>query len=165
VIHRLYREPDVVGAVVRRFGSDVLGADGQVDRARLGRMVFGDPEGMAFLERLLHPRVGAERERWLAERAREPHPPAVVVCEVPLLFEVGAEDQFDVVAVVSAPEQVRRARVEARGQDFAARAARQLPEEAKLARADERYVNDGTLADLEDWVADVLARRGRGGGT
>jgi dephospho-CoA kinase len=143
----------------------VLGPDGRVDRARLGRMVFTDPGGMAFLEGLLHPRVGAERERWLAERARGPHAPAVVVCEVPLLFEVGAEDQFDLVAVVTAPEEVRRTRVEARGQDFAARAARQLPEEEKLARADERYVNDGTLADLDAWVADVLARRAPAGRT
>ncbi len=150
-------------AVAARFGTGVLDAGGEIDRAALGGSVFGDPDGMTFLEELLHPRVGAERRRWVAAaRRRRPAPP-VIVCEVPLLFEVGAEGEFDAVVVVSAPDEIRRARVAARGQDFAARAARQLPEADKLARADESYVNDGTLDDLDAWVADVVERRGSGG--
>lgn len=147
-------------AVVERFGAAVLDADGRIDRAALGGSVFGDPDGMAFLEGLLHPRVGAERKRWVAaQRARRPAPP-VIVCEVPLLFEVAAEGDFDAVVVVSASDAIRRARVAARGQDFAARAARQLPEADKLARADESYVNDGTLDELGEWVGDIVRRRG-----
>jgi dephospho-CoA kinase len=147
----------VVRAVVDRFGSDVLGAEGAVDRSALGARAFADPEGMRFLEGLIHPRVGSGRARWVAEqRALEP-PPPLLVCEVPLLFEVGAEGAFDAVLAITAGEDVRRARVEERGQRFDERRARQLPEEEKVARADAAYVNDGSLADLESWVADRFA--------
>ena len=152
VVHDLYRRPDVAAAVTERFGPLVAGADGAVDRRALGARAVADPDGIGFLERLLHPRVGERREEWVAEqRARRP-PPPLLVCEVPLLFEVGAEGEFDAVLVVSASEEVRRARVEARGQAFAPLGARQLPEEEKRARADRWYLNDGPLADLERWV-------------
>src|SRR5206468_2928695 len=87
-----------------------------------------------------------------AQRARVP-PPPLLVCEVPLLYEAGLEDRFDAVLVVTAPEEVRRRRVTARGQDFSARSARQVPEGVKVARADRYVVNDGTPSDLEAWVA------------
>lgn len=141
-------------AVAGRFGVDVLDADGGVDRAALGPRAFAEPGGIAFLERLLHPRVGARRAEWIArEDARTPAPP-LIVCEVPVLFEAGLEDQFDAVLVVTAKENVRRARVEARGQRFAARQALQLSEDDKVARADGAYRNDGSLDDLERWVAE-----------
>ena len=76
-----------------------------------------------FLEALLHPRVGAGARAWIADQRRADPPPPLLVCEVPLLFEAGAEGPFDAVLVVTAPDDVRRARVEARGQDFAARGA------------------------------------------
>jgi dephospho-CoA kinase len=156
-VHGLYADPEVVRAVVDRFGSEVLSAAGAVDRPALGARVFGDHEAMRFLEGLIHPRVGAGRERWVAgQRALDP-PPPLLVCEVPLLFEVGAEGAFDAVLTITAGEAVRRARVEERGQRFDERRARQLPEEEKVARADGAFVNDGALADLESWVADRFA--------
>lgn len=140
-----------------RFGEGVISSDGTVDRPALGRAAFGQEGGMAFLESLVHPRVGAARERWIAEcRERRPAP-ALLVCEVPLLFEAGLQDLFDAVLVVTAAEDVRRERVAARGQDFAERAARQTPEPEKVARADRAYVNDGGLEGLRAWVADRYA--------
>jgi dephospho-CoA kinase len=153
VVHELYREPEVIAAVAERFGADVL-RDGQVDRPALAGRAFAQEGGLAFLERLLHPRIGRLRREWLAaQRAARPAPP-LLVCEVPLLFEAGIEDQFDAVLVVTAGEEVRRGRVEARGQRFAERRGRQLDETAKVARADRSFVNDGSLEELEAWAAE-----------
>lgn len=147
----------MIARVVERFGPGVLGADGRVDRRALGPQALAQEGGLAFLERLLYPRVQAARDAWIAaQRATDPAPP-LLVCEVPVLFEAGIEDRFDAVLVVTAGEAVRHARVAARGQDFAALSARQLPEADKVARADRAYVNDGTPGDLRAWVADRFA--------
>ena len=154
-VHVLDADPEVRDSVVERFGGGVLDAAGHVDRGRVGERVFADRDAVAFLEGLLHPRIRAARERWIAaQRATRP-PPPLLVCEVPLLFEAGLEGLFDAVVVVTASEDVRRRRVEARGQDFAARSAHQVPEAQKAARADHAYVNDGTRDDLRAWVRDV----------
>lgn len=164
VVHGLYGRDDVRAAVRERFGADVFGPGGAVDRAALGERAFAEEGGLAFLEGLLHPRIGEARREWIArESLRHPAPP-VIVCEVPLLFEAGLEDAFDAVLVVTAPEHVRRARVAGRGQDFDARSAHQLDEPRKVAAADMHYVNDGTLADLDAWVASVIDRYGSADG-
>jgi dephospho-CoA kinase len=93
----------------------------------------------------------------MAEQIAADPPPTLLVCEVPILFEAGAEDQFDAVLVITAAEEIRRARVAARGQDFDALSARQLPEADKVARADRAYANDGDLEHLRAWVADRFA--------
>lgn len=156
-VHDLYGDPEVVGAVVERFGAGVLGPDGAINRSALGARAFAEEEGLAFLEGLLHPRIGRRRVEWMAgQRALQP-PPPLLVCEVPLLFEAGLEDRFDAVLVVTAPPEVRRRRVTARGQDFDALSARQMPEPEKAARADRVLVNEGDLAGLRAWVADRYA--------
>ncbi len=158
VVHDCYSDPEVVRRVRERFGDDVVTADGSVDRARLGGRIFGDHEGRRFLEGLIHPRVQHARERWRErELARDPRPP-LLVCEVPLLFEVGLEDHFDAVVTVTASDAVRRRRVEERGQDFDARRGTQIDEDAKVARADHAYVNDGDLDELAAWVRTVFDR-------
>ncbi|MFN3591763.1 MAG: dephospho-CoA kinase [Thermaurantiacus sp.] len=107
-----------------------------VDRQALGLQVFGKPEALARLEAILHPMVRRAQERFLARhRSRE-----VVVLDVPLLFEAGGWRLCDLVAVVSAPARVQRARVLARPgvteEKFAAILATQLPDAEKRARAD-----------------------------
>ncbi|MGH3062236.1 MAG: dephospho-CoA kinase, partial [Gaiellaceae bacterium] len=111
IVHELLREdPEVREAVVGRLGEGVLGADGQIDRGKVGRLVFSDPEALRWLEGLLHPRVVASYLRWRDELAEQLEPPAVCVTEVPLLYEVGGESRFDKVVVVTASPQVRIAR-------------------------------------------------------
>ena len=78
-----------------------------------------------------------------------------------MLFESGLADGFDAVLVVTAGERLRRRRVQERGQDFDARAARQWSEADKIAAADEVFENDGSLSDLHEWVADVVRRYAR----
>lgn len=153
-VHDLYADPEVLRAVTGRFGTAVLSPDGAVDRAALGARAFAQEGGIAFLEALLHPRIEGRRREWVAEQsARRPTPP-LLVCEVPLLFEAGLERRFDASLLVTAPADVRRARVRARGQDFDARSARQMPEDEKVARADRVFVNDAGLDALRAWVAD-----------
>lgn len=154
VVHAIYADTVVIDAVCRRFGPAALTADGHVDRTALGALAFAEPDGMAFLEQLVHPRVGAAREAWQdAQRRRSPRPP-LLVCEVPLLFEAGLVDAFDAVLVVTASQSIRRDRVTARGQDFSARSGRQMTEDDKIKRADRYLVNDGSMAQLEEWVAE-----------
>ncbi len=156
VVHRLLREDaEVKDAIVARLGKRVLGRDGEIDRARVADVVFADREALRWLEALLHPRVVAAYLAWREALAREPEPPAVCVTEVPLLYEVGGETRFDSVVAVTAPPETR---VERLGRSVAERESRLLPDEEKLARADFAYVNDGSLADLDAFVSDVMAK-------
>jgi dephospho-CoA kinase len=155
IVHELLREdPEVREAVVGRLGEGVLGADGHIDRGKVARLVFPDPDALRWLEGLLHPRVVASYLRWRDELAELPEPPAVCVTEVPLLYEVGGESRFDKVVVVTASPQVRIARRLGPMRD---RERRFLSDEEKAKRADFVYVNDGTRAELDEFVAGVVA--------
>ena len=158
VVHDCYADPAIVARVRERFGDEVIDADGAVDRAALGARVFGDDDARRFLEGLIHPQVGLARERWIERERSLTPPPPLLVCEVPLLFEVGLEGLFDAVVTVTASDDVRRRRVEDRGQDFDARRGTQIGEDEKVARADHSYVNDGTLEDLDTWVRRIFDR-------
>jgi dephospho-CoA kinase len=131
----------------------VIGADG-ADRAKIAEIVFSDPDHLDWLEELLHPRVVEENLAWRQEVENRPELPALTVTEVPLLYETGADRRFDVVVVITAPEHLRRERRPQADE----REQRLLPDEQKVARADYAYVNDGTLEELDGFVADVVAR-------
>jgi dephospho-CoA kinase len=156
MVHRLYGRDDVKRELVARWGPDVLGGDGAVDRPRVGEIVFADRDELDWLESLLHPHVVAEQARWRSELAARPDPPEVAVVEVPLLYETGAEERFDAVVVITAPEAVRKQRTTIA--DLDERAKRLIPDEEKVNRADFAYVNDGSLEELDAFVADVLAK-------
>jgi dephospho-CoA kinase len=151
-------------AIAREWGTWVLEESGALDRAALRQIVFADPEARARLEGIVHPAVAALRDE--AYRQAQARGETVVVADIPLLFEVGMVDDFDVVVLVDAPEEVRLARIVAdRGldEDEARRmVAAQMPAELKRARADVVISNTGTLGDLQDSARDVwrdLARR------
>ncbi|TMK95479.1 MAG: dephospho-CoA kinase [Actinobacteria bacterium] len=153
VVHRLLRDDDEVRrAIVARFGTEVLDDSGGVDRAALGRVVFGDREQLDWLEALLHPRVVREYVAWREELGGRPFPPRAAAVEVPLLYETGGEERFDKVVVVTAPPEVRALRTDVSD----AREERLIPDDEKIRRADFVYVNDGPLADLDRFVAGVL---------
>jgi dephospho-CoA kinase len=139
--------------LVERFGPDVIGSDG-ADRARIADIVFNDQDQLDWLEELLHSRVAEENLKWRAEQESRPDPPALTVTEVPLLYETGADRRFDVVVVITAPQAVRSRRRPV-GDN---REQRFLPEEEKVALADYAYVNDGTLEELDAFVAGVIGK-------
>ncbi len=156
IVHELLRSnPDVHAAVRERWGQALFDDDGGVDRARVAEVVFGDRKELTWLESLLHPRVIATYLAWRERLGELPQPPTVCVTEVPLLYEVGGERRFDKVVVITASPDVRISRQIGPMQE---RQERLIPDEEKVARADFAYVNDGSLADLDGFVADVLAR-------
>jgi dephospho-CoA kinase len=116
-------------------------------------VVFNDPLALAALEELLHPLVSAEYLRWRDQLAELPGGPRVCVTEVPLLYEVGSDAQFDKVVVVTAPAELRRERSKAAVEE---RERRLIPDGEKVARADYAYVNAGSLAELDAFVAGVM---------
>lgn len=136
-------------ALRARWGDRVVGAGG-ADRAAIAEIVFKDPDELEWLESLLHPRVVEEYTAW---RARQNA--LVLVTEIPLLYETGGEERFDYVVVVTAPAHVRAERAAV---STAERERRLIPDEEKVRRADFAYVNDGTLEELDAFVADVMAQ-------
>ena len=154
IVHQLLREdPEVRRALLERFGTGILDDADNIDRAAISAIVFEDREALAWLEALLHPRVVAHYLAWREALGESRDPPAAAATEVPLLYEVGGESRFDVVVVITAPEDVRRDRARVAG---AQREARLLPDEEKVERADFAYVNDGTRQELDDFVAETM---------
>jgi dephospho-CoA kinase len=154
VVHELLQTDDLRDQVVARLGPEVV-RDGVLDRSAIAARVFGDDEARAWLEGILWPRVGERVAAWRTEVGDD----RVAVVEVPLLFESGMEGVFDRTIAVVADEAVRERRAAARGHASAAeRAGRQLPQEEKAERADFTVRNDGSLADLREALAKVLAR-------
>ncbi len=153
VHHLLATDDDVRDAVVAKLGDGVL-TDGRPDRARIAQEVFSDRERLAWLEGLLHPLVSREYLAWREQLAELDEPPRVCVTEVPLLFEVGSEERFDKVVVITAPTALREQRRRVARDD---RDSRLLPDREKIRRADYHYVNKGTFDDLFEWVGGVMA--------
>ena len=150
--HLLAADDDVRDAVVARLGEGVLGVEGRPDRARIAQRVFRDPEQLDWLEKLLHPLVSREYLEWREQLARLDDLPPVCVTEVPLLFEVGADEKFDKVVVITAPAALREQRRRVARDD---RDSRLLLDREKVRRADYHYVNTGTFDDLHEWVGGV----------
>ena len=154
IVHRLLSDDrDVRAQLVERFGKAILDDEGEVDRGAIAEIVFADPGALDWLEGLLHPLVVQEYMGWRERLAEGDDPPPVTATEVPLLYEVGGEERFDVVVVVTAPPDVRAARTDV---DTAEREPRLLPDSIKVAQADFAYVNDGSLEKLDDFVKGVV---------
>ena len=111
IVHRLIREDSRVRkALLDRFGERILDEAGQIDRSAIAEIVFPDRPQLEWLEGLLHPLVVQEYLEWREQLADLPNPPPVTVTEVPLLYEVGGQERFDKVVLVTAPKEVRQER-------------------------------------------------------
>jgi dephospho-CoA kinase len=145
VVHDLLAsDEDVRSAVRERWGDGAVG-----DRARIGEIVFGDRAELEWLERLLHPKTRDAVDVWL-QSVDAP----LAVAEIPLLYETGGESRFDHVVVVTAPAAAREAR---RGR-YPERESRLIPDDEKVRRADFAYINDGSLEELDAFVATVVEK-------
>ena len=138
-------------AIAARWGTAVLAPDGSLDRAALRGVVFTDPVERAALDAIVHPAVAERRDAAVA--AATARGDALVVCDIPLLFEAGLEDAVAGIVLVDAPRAVQRERLmRDRGLDPALADAMldaQWPSARKRARADWIVDNDGTPAELE----------------
>lgn len=145
--------------VLERFGPDVAGPDGSLDRERMAALVFADPEARRRLEAIVHPEVA----RLLAERtAPYRDTDAVVVYDVPLLVENHLQDLFDAVVVVTASEEerIRRLRTDRRMPEEEARARirAQATDEERSRAATFTVSNDGGLEELRTNVDELWER-------
>jgi dephospho-CoA kinase len=143
--------------IIQAFGTDVLTADGTLDRPALGAKIFGDDEARKRLERIIHPRVRART----AELTHAAPPDAIVVNDVPLLIETGLQSSYHLVLVIDANQDQRiRRLVETRGmteEQAAARIAAQATDEQRRRAADVLIDNNGDVGRLRRQI-DVLVR-------
>jgi dephospho-CoA kinase len=144
-------------AIVERWGTSILAADGSIDRAALRRIVFSEPQELEQLNAMVHPEVERMRAA-LVEQARQ-RGDRLVVCDVPLLFERRLTDGYDRIVLVDAPRPVRLERLvrerglrETEAMDMI---VAQMPAELKRARADFVIDNVGTLTQLDQRVTEV----------
>jgi dephospho-CoA kinase len=156
VVHRLQGP---AGELVREIESRFPGTTGPegVNRTALAERVLAEPMALQNLEGLIHPVVDREREAFLADHADQP----LVVLDIPLLFEKGAADKVDKIAVVSAPAEVQRQRVLARAgmtfEKFCRILNLQIPDEEKRARADFVIPTGGDLSTTRARVREIIA--------
>jgi dephospho-CoA kinase len=155
-VHRLQGPEGALVAEIEAHFPGTTGADG-VNRGALAERVLGEPAKLRRLEELVHPAVARERETFLAAHARR----ALVLLDIPLLFEAGGWKDVDKVVVVSAPEEVQRARVLRRPGMTAAKLdsilARQMPDREKRARADFVIDTSGPLDETRRAVRRIVA--------
>jgi dephospho-CoA kinase len=158
---------EATAAIAARFGAEVLAADGSVNRARLGPIVFADPAARRELEAIVHPAV--YRAIAAGVRAFEltgTH--AFAIVDVPLLFETGADQRFDRVIVTACRPELQIARLKERGLSEEAarrRLAAQWPTEERVARADFVITTDATFADTDRQVEEIYHRLQAAGST
>jgi dephospho-CoA kinase len=158
VVHALYGG-EAVAAIEAAFPGTTSG--GKVDRTKLAARVLNDAEALARLEAIVHPLVGAARDKFLAEQAARGAP--VVVLDIPLLFEAGLVRCCDAVVVVSTSAELQRRRVFERPgmteEKFAAILAKQTPDAEKRRRADfivdSSYDFDHARAQVRDILRTV----------
>ena len=148
---------DATAAIAARFGRNILAPDGSVDRARLGPIVFADAAARRDLEAIVHPAVYRALSSAIDRVAAGGAP--LVVADIPLLFETGAQRDFDRIVVTSCAPALQIARLVERGLSPAAasqRLAAQWPNEEKASLADFVIRTDGTFAETDRQVDQVL---------
>jgi len=149
----------VLAAIAGRFGTNVLSQDGTLDRAALRGKVMGDDAALAALNAIVHPAV--QQRRLELQRAAQERGDAIVINDIPLLFEVLDPAQFDAIVLVDAPVALRRTRLRAlRGlsnQDADRMIAAQMPAQRKRPQSQYVIENAGTMAELEKQAENVFA--------
>ncbi len=160
IVHELLAEGPIRDRIREAFGEEVLDPAGQVDREKLGRAVFGDPEKRRQLEKIVHPPT-IERIRQAVEAARRRAGRPAVILDAPLILEKGLDNLCDRLVYIKAEGPLRQARaMRARGWDaseLARREGTQLPLKSKLEQADYVIENRSTPERSFDQVRSILS--------
>ncbi|WP_050627997.1 dephospho-CoA kinase [Bradyrhizobium viridifuturi] len=155
-VHQLY-EGEAAPAIEAAFPGTTAG--GKVDRAKLSARVVQDPVAIKQLEQIVHPMLGASRQKFFADAEAAGAP--IVVLDIPLLFETGGEKRVDAVVVVTTSPELQRERVLARGTMDAAKLdaiiAKQMPDAEKRKRADFIVDTSHGLDPVRARIRDILA--------
>jgi dephospho-CoA kinase len=152
-----------LAAVVARFGKDVLGANGGLDRAALGEVVFADALARADLEAIIHPLVYTRISEWFATLDVNARPsastPGFAIADIPLLYETGHERDFDRVVVTACSASVQQQRLADRGfspDEIRQRLDAQMSTDTKRARADVVIDTNGSKEVTDRQVAAIF---------
>ncbi|WP_028034450.1 dephospho-CoA kinase [Chelativorans sp. J32] len=160
-VHKLY-EGEAVPIVEEHFPGTAIA--GKVDRARLAEAVVGNREALSKLERLIHPLVRRDADRFVEDHRRRGTP--LVVLDIPLLFETDGTSRVDKIAVVTAPAHVQRERVLSRPgmteEKYEKILARQVPDEEKRKRADFVIDTSRGLEPAREAVRDIISQLTKG---
>lgn len=152
---------EALNQIRETFGDLVIGPSGELDRAALGGIVFGNPVALQQLNEIVHPAVRLRVRDRLAEIERE-SPDAVVVYDVPLLIEAQVDHPWDLIVVAQADEDTRTERlVRQRGltpEEASKRIQHQASDEQRLAVADVVIHTGGTLDDTNRQIDEVWSR-------
>jgi dephospho-CoA kinase len=158
-VHKLYAPGGAATKIVATLVPDVM-EDGAVSRAKLRERIANDPKLLDRLQTIIHPLVAQDRATFLQNRTDD-----IVLLDIPLLYETGAEAGCDAVVVVTAPPDIQRARVLARGEMTAAEfdliLSRQMPDAEKRSRADyviETKTLDAARAAVRAICADIRGK-------
>ena len=145
--------------IVATFGREVLQGDQTLDRQKLRKLIFNNPEARKKLEAIIHPRVRALAEERIRQHGDAGY--AIVVYEVPLLFEGGLQEWLRPVILVASDDNIQRQRLQQRDSLDAEAAQKHIDAQMSLVEkrrlADYVIENNGTLADLEAQVRAVIA--------
>ncbi|PZQ52511.1 MAG: dephospho-CoA kinase [Rhodovulum sulfidophilum] len=162
-VHGIYGPGGAGAPALARLAPEAVTSEGAIDRAALRAAIAADPALLDRIEAAVHPLVAADRAAFLAAHRAA----SLVVCDIPLLYETGADAWLDAVLVVTAPAEVQRARVLARPgmteADFDRLLARQTPDAEKRARADHLIDTsaglDAARAAVQKLVSDLTGAR------
>ncbi|RME15225.1 MAG: dephospho-CoA kinase [Alphaproteobacteria bacterium] len=160
-VHRLYASGGKAVAAIGKLCPSAV-VNGSIDRKRLKSCLAREPELLARIETIVHPLVAQDREEFIRNARAD-----IVLVDVPLLFETGADKTVDAIVVVSAPENIQKERVLARGTMseamFREILAKQLPDAEKRRRADyviETLTLDGARAQVQSVLEDIRRKHG-----
>ena len=155
-VHQIYAELESMAWLTEHFPAAMEG--GQLDRQKMSQLVYQNPKARKKLESFVHPKVQEHRGTFVTAMRKENK--ALVVCDIPLLFETGAEKEFDEVWLITAPNDVRRARVLARygmtAEKLAHIEAAQMPQSEKIRRATQVIDNGAALEHLYEQLACLI---------
>jgi len=156
-VHEIYRWPEMVVWFAYHFPGVMM--SGKLDKQKLAEIIFANPDLKTKLESVVHPAVADHRANFIT--AAEARDESIVVCDIPLLFETGAENMLDEVWLVTAPVDVRRTRVMERehmtAEKFDRINAAQMSDEEKRTRAHVVIENDGTIEELREKLSEKLS--------
>jgi dephospho-CoA kinase len=145
-------------AVAEAFGDEIVRADGTLDRARLGSIVFADEAKRRLLNSVLHPLIIAAQDEWVRERERE-DPRGIAVVDAALMIETGSYRRFDKLIVVHCDEAAQLARLMRRDgltrEDAGRRVAAQMSQQEKMSRADFLVDSSGTREETRGQVVKI----------
>ena len=151
--HEFLSEPEIKEILVDRFGKDIM-VSGEIDRKKLGEIIFSDPAERKFLNELLHPLILQRIQKLIDDSSRN-----VIIIEIPLLFEEKLNDHYDIILNISAEKEIRKKRLKERDElssvEIENRIASQMTDEVKIAGADITVFNNGSIAELFDKLKEV----------